>query len=151
MYRIFARQFILIVVIHLLIISKMILGKTDENVVLVKAIIAASSLGYAIANGISLYSYVKYKKEKNNRNHKNNNNNYKKSRQGLRVPEVWSKVILVFAFVNIPLFLLGLVYLNSLDSGWLSTIVGVAVLVIYLPLYKYSEKEKNITNSTKVS
>lgn len=113
------------------------------------AIIAASSLGYAFANGISLYSYVKYKRGKNNRKYKNCNKNYKKSRQGLWVPEVWSKVILVFAFVNIPLFLVGLIYLNSLDAGWSSTIVGLAVLAIYFPLYKYSEKEKNMTNLTK--
>jgi amino acid transporter len=109
------------------------------------AILAASSLGYALANGISLYSYVKYKKEKNSKT-----NIDKKSDDGLRVPAIWYKVIMVFAFVNIPLFLVGLVYLNSLDLGWSSTIVGVVVLLVYIPLYKYSEKEENITNLTKI-
>ncbi|SHJ27513.1 dimethylamine:proton symporter, ABT family [Dethiosulfatibacter aminovorans DSM 17477] len=109
------------------------------------AILAASSLGYALANGISLYSYVKYKREKNNKSTKSGKENTK----GLRVPRLWDKVIIAFAFVNIPLFLVGLVYLNSLDSGWSSTIVGVGVLALYVPLYKYSEKEKNMTNLTK--
>ncbi len=109
------------------------------------AILAASSLGYALANGISLYSYVKYKMEKN----KNSTKSNQESTKGLSVPKMWYKVILVFAFVNIPLFLVGLVYLNSLDLGWSSTIVGIGVLVVYVPLYKYSEKEKNITNMTK--
>ena len=109
------------------------------------AILAASSLGYALANGISLYSYVKYKKEKNNKSTKS----VKENTKGLKVPAIWNKVILVFAFVNIPLFLAGLVYLNSLDLGWSSTIVGVVVLTLYVPLYKYSESEKNVTNLTR--
>ena len=100
------------------------------------AILAASSLGYALANGISLYSYVKYKREKNI-----NCKGINKKTEGLNVPKIWGKVIVVFAFINIPLFLLGLVYLNSLDLGWSSTIVGVVVLSLYIPLYRYSKSE----------
>lgn len=74
----------------------------------------------------------------------------KENTKGLKVPGIWNKVIMVFAFVNIPLFLAGLIYLNSLDSGWFSTIVGFGVLLMYVPLYKYSEKEKNMTNLTKI-
>ena len=63
---------------------------------------------------------------------------------------MYFKLIIVFAFVNIPLFLAGLAYLNRLDLGWSSTVVGVAVLAVYVPLYKYSEYELNITNLTKI-
>ena len=45
------------------------------------AILAASSLGYALANGISLYSYVKYKREKNI-----NCKGINKKTEGLNVP-----------------------------------------------------------------
>lgn len=101
------------------------------------AILAASSMGYALANGISLYSYVKYKREKNAMTE-----GVKKNTDGLKVPKIWAKVIVFFAFINMPLFLVGLIYLNSLDLGWSSTIVGVAVLAVYVPLYRYTKNEK---------
>lgn len=102
------------------------------------AIIAASSLGYALANGISLYSYVKYKKEKNTES----TDPDKKDTDALNVPKVWDKVIFIFAFINIPLFLIGMIYLNSLDLGWSSTLVGIAVLSVFFPLNKYTKYEK---------
>jgi hypothetical protein len=43
--------------------------------------------------------------------------------------------------LNIPLFLIGLVYLNSLEMGWVAIGVGFFVLCLYIPLSFYSLRE----------
>ena len=35
--------------------------------------------------------------------------------------------------LTLPLCLIGIVYLNSLEVGWASTIVGFVVLALYIP------------------
>lgn len=99
------------------------------------AIVAASSLGYALANGLSLYSYVVYKKEKNKKSNEKNS-------ESLNVPKCWDKVILVFAFINIPLFLVGMIYLTNIDLGYTSTLVGIGILSLFIPLNKYTKYEE---------
>lgn len=108
------------------------------------AIVAASSIGYAITNGITLYSYVKYKKSIAGLKREKNS-------EYLNTPKIWSKFGLIFAFVNMPLYLVGLVYINSLDAGWSSTIVGGLVLIIYVPLYFYSKFESGKVISKKIT
>jgi hypothetical protein len=43
------------------------------------------------------------------------------------------------------LCLIGIIYLNSLELGWTSTIVGFVVLALYLPLWYYSQNENRTT------
>lgn len=97
------------------------------------AIVAASAIGYAIANGLGMYSYVKYKKEKNKSSEK---------KDGVNLPSVWCWIALIFAIIDVPLYVIGLIYINSLDAGWSSTIVAVAILLLYIPLFVYTGFEK---------
>nr|WP_315024374.1 APC family permease [uncultured Aminipila sp.] len=103
------------------------------------AIVAASAIGYSIANGLGMYSYVKYKKEKNKSSDK---------KDGVNLPSVWCWIALIFAIIDVPLYVIGIIYINSLDAGWSSTIVAVAILLLYIPLFIYStfEKKHSIVN-----
>ena len=96
------------------------------------AILAASAIGYTMANGISLFAYVKAKR----------NPNFAELDRPFKAPTGWKHVALVFGLFNIPLCLIGVVYLNSLEVGWTSTWVGFVVLLCYLPIWLYAQYEK---------
>lgn len=95
------------------------------------AILAASAIGYTCANGISLFAYVKAKRDPN----------FAGLERPFKAPSGWKNVALMFGLFNIPLCLVGVVYLNSLEVGWFSTWVGFIVLSLYLPLWLYSQYE----------
>jgi amino acid transporter len=97
------------------------------------AILAASSMGYSFANGISLVSYYKYK----------NNTRTIVDDGKFRAPEFWKYIGLFFGMVNLLLFVGGLVYLNSIDLGWKASMIGIFVLLLYIPLFAYSYRENN--------
>lgn len=97
------------------------------------SIVAASSIGYCFANGITLFCYVKHKRKKNRS---------KSGKSGFSMPKFWDKCIIVCAGINIPFYVAGLVYLNYLDSGWTSTVMGAVILAAYLPLYLVTQKHK---------
>jgi hypothetical protein len=48
---------------------------------------------------------------------------------------------LITGVLNIPLFLIGLVYLNSLEVDWVATGIGFFILCLYTPLWFYSQNE----------
>jgi hypothetical protein len=50
----------------------------------------------------------------------------------------------MFGLFNLPLCLIGIVYLNSLEIGWTSTLVGFIVLGLYVPLWYYSQHENDV-------
>jgi amino acid transporter len=95
------------------------------------AILAASAIGYVCANGISLFAYVKAK----------SNPRLAALDRPFKAPSGWKNVALLFGLFNLPLCLIGIVYLNSLEIGWTSTIVGFIVLGLYIPLWCYSQQE----------
>ena len=95
------------------------------------AILAASAIGYVCANGISLFAYVKAKLDPR----------FSKLERPFKAPEGWQYVALLFGIFNLPLCLIGVIYLNSLEVGWTSTIVGFVVLALYIPLWYYSQNE----------
>ena len=95
------------------------------------AILAASAIGYVCANGISLLAYVKAKFDPR----------FSTLERPFKAPAGWQYVALLFGFFNLPLCLIGVIYLNSLEVGWTSTIVGFVVLTLYLPLWYYSQNE----------
>jgi amino acid permease len=97
------------------------------------AILAASSIGYVFANGISLFAYVKLKVD----------SRFSNIERPFKAPKGWEKIALFFGIFNLPLCLIGVVYLNSLDIGWTSTWVGFIVLASYLPLWYFSQKDLN--------
>jgi len=95
------------------------------------AILAASAIGYVCANGISLFAYVKAKTDPE----------LAGLARPFKAPPGWANVALLFGLFNLPLCLIGVVYLNAVESGWLATAVGVAVLTSYFPLWLYSQQE----------
>ncbi|MFY9633892.1 APC family permease [Pseudarthrobacter sp. BIM B-2242] len=95
------------------------------------AILAASAIGYTCANGISLFAYVRAKKHPA----------FKNLERPFKAPKGWKHVAMVFGLFNVPLCLIGVVYLNSLEIGWTSTWVGFLVLSLYLPIWLYSLHE----------
>ena len=48
---------------------------------------------------------------------------------------------MIFGLFNVPLCLIGVVYLNSLEIGWTSTWVGFLVLALYIPIWLYTQHE----------
>lgn len=99
------------------------------------AILAASAIGYTCANGISLFAYVKAKQHPD----------FAGLDRPFKAPSGWKNVAMLFGLFNIPLCLIGVVYLNSLEVGWTSTWIGFIVLSAYLPLWLYSQYESRRT------
>ncbi|MDR7084783.1 amino acid transporter [Arthrobacter ginsengisoli] len=95
------------------------------------AILAASAIGYTCANGISLFAYVRAK----------NHPAFANLERPFKAPKGWKKVALLFGLFNLPLCLVGVVYLNSLEVGWTSTWVGFLVLSLYIPIWLYTQRE----------
>ena len=97
------------------------------------AIVAASAIGYTFANGISLFAYVKAKKHPS----------FANLERPFKAPKGWRHVAMIFGLFNVPLCLIGVVYLNSLEVGWTSTWVGFIVLAFYIPIWFYSQHESS--------
>jgi len=95
------------------------------------AILGASVIGYICTNGISLFAYVKIKRDPY----------FASLDRSFRAPAGWKIVALTFGLLNLPLYFIGVVYLNSLEIGWRSTWVGLLVMALYVPLWIYSQHE----------
>jgi amino acid transporter len=95
------------------------------------AIVAASAIGYTCANGISLFAYVKAKRDPA----------FAGLERPFKAPKGWKGVALAFGLFNLPLCVIGVVYLNSLEVGWAPTWVGFLVLAVYIPIWVYSQHE----------
>ncbi|AKB74793.1 Dimethylamine permease [Methanosarcina lacustris Z-7289] len=100
------------------------------------AILAASAIGYIVANGISLYTYVKVR----------NDPELSKLDRPFKAPNGWKNIAMVTAVLNIPFFLVGIIYLNSLELGWATTGIGFSMLFLYVPLWFYSQREAKAKN-----
>ena len=95
------------------------------------AVLAASAIGYTIAHGLTLLAYAKSKKDPAFANLK----------RPFIAPKGWGKVGLFFGLFNVPLCVIGVVYLNGLEIGWAPTWVAFGVLGAYLPIWIYSQRE----------
>lgn len=100
------------------------------------AILAASAIGYTCANGISLFAYVKAKRDPI----------FKDLERPFKAPKSWRHVAMIFGLFNLPLCLIGVVYLNSIEIGWASTWVAFIVLGAYIPIWFYSQYESRRLN-----
>jgi amino acid transporter len=98
------------------------------------AILAASAIGYVCANGISLFAYVKAKADPH----------LAGLERPFKAPTGWKNVALMFGLFNIPLCLIGIIYLNSIEGSWFSTGVGILVLGLYVPMWYYSQHENHV-------
>jgi amino acid transporter len=92
-------------------------------------ILAASATGYVFANGITLFAYVKAKRELKGK---------------ITAPKWWWKVALVFGFVNIPFYLIGLFMIESNDYGVAAAIFGLIALFVFVPLWFYAMMERHL-------
>ncbi|MET3706422.1 APC family permease [Arthrobacter sp. UYEF6] len=95
------------------------------------AILAAAAIGYTCANGISLFAYVRAKKHPA----------FASLERPFKAPKGWKNVAMIFGLFNLPLCLVGVVYLNSQEIGWTSTWLGFLVLALYIPIWFYSQRE----------
>ncbi|WP_342303770.1 APC family permease [Methanolobus sp. ZRKC5] len=98
------------------------------------AILAASAIGYVCANGISLFAYVKAKSDPH----------LAGLDRPFKAPGGWKNVSLMFGLFNLPLCLIGIIYLNSVEGSWFSTGVGILVLALYVPMWYYSQHENHV-------
>jgi amino acid transporter len=97
----------------------------------IPAILAASAIGYTAANGIGLFAYVKAK----------TNPAFANLERPFKAPKGWKWVALAFGLFNLPLCVIGVVYLNSLEIGWTSTLLGFVVLATYIPIWLYTQHQ----------
>ena len=100
------------------------------------AILAAAAIGYTCANGISLFAYVKAKKHPS----------FANLERPFKAPRGWKNVAIIFGLFNLPLCVIGVVYLNSLEIGWTPTLLGFIVLALYIPIWLYSQHESKHNN-----
>lgn len=105
------------------------------------AILAASAIGYTCANGISLIAYFKARKD----------SAFANLERPFKAPKGWKYVAMVFGIFNLPLCLIGVVYLNSLEIGWASTWVAFIVLGLYIPVWFYSQYEFRRRNNSRAT
>ncbi|WP_018602716.1 APC family permease [Mycobacterium sp. 155] len=97
----------------------------------IPAILAASAIGYTCANGIGLFAYFKAK----------TNPAFANLERPFKAPMGWKWVALGFGLFNVPLCVIGVVYLNSLEIGWTSTLLGFVVLAVFIPIWLYTQYE----------
>ena len=100
-------------------------------------LLAAAAIGYTCANGISLFAYVKSRKHPA----------FAHVDRPFKAPKGWKHVAMAFGLFNLPLCLVGVVYLNSLEIGWTSTWLGFIVLALYIPIWLYSQHESRRTKA----
>jgi hypothetical protein len=65
---------------------------------------------------------------------------FAKLERPFKAPSAWQYVVIFFGFFNLPLCLIGVVFINSMEAGGTPTIVGFVVLASYIPLWYYSFK-----------
>ena len=102
------------------------------------AILAASAIGYVVANGISLFAFFQARRDPR----------FCNLPRPFSGPRSWKYVGLACGILNIPLFLIGIVALNSFELGWGPTMVGFVVLLTYLPLWVWSQHEQSRNSVT---
>lgn len=96
------------------------------------AILSASAVGYIVANGMSLFAYVKSKKDPE----------FSKLERPFKAPRGWTEIALATGILNIPFFLIGIIYISTLESGWIATAVGFVVLLLYVPMWSHLQKNE---------
>ena len=105
------------------------------------AVLGASAIGYTIAHGLTLLAYAKSRKDPA----------FADLERPFKAPKGWRYVGLIFGLFNVPLCVIGVVYLNSLEVGWTPTWVAFIVLGLYLPIWLYSQHESRRAKSKAVA
>jgi len=95
------------------------------------AILGASAIGYVFVFAIGLFAYVKA----------HHDPRFKDLERPYRAPRGWVWIALALGVMQIPLLLVGAVWINNFEYGWLPTVVGSAVLAAFFPLWLCSQYE----------
>ncbi|MDW5562320.1 MAG: APC family permease [Methanomassiliicoccus sp.] len=95
------------------------------------AILAMSAIGYVFVFAIALFAYVKASRDPA----------LKDLERPYKAPRGWKWIALVLAILQMPFLLIGAVYINNLAYGIVPTMVGFGVLVLFIPLWLYSQRE----------
>ena len=90
-----------------------------------------------LAHGLTLLAYAKSRKDPA----------FADLERPFKAPKGWRYVGLIFGLFNVPLCVIGVVYLNSLEVGWTPTWVAFIVLGLYLPIWLYSQHESRRAKS----
>lgn len=101
------------------------------------SILAASAFGYVIANSVSLFAYVKAARTVNALSAEEKSTIF-------RAPKGWKYVALFFGLLNMPLYCIGIIYLNVTDPacGVVNTVAGVIIIFLFVPLWFYTKAVK---------
>ncbi|MGE0014627.1 MAG: APC family permease [Candidatus Methanomethylophilaceae archaeon] len=93
------------------------------------AVLAASSMGYALAVGIALAAYYKSKTVEP----------FKSMERPFGLPGWYRYVALIMAVYEIGVLLPCLVYLNYMDYDAISVVLGVVILFVFVPIWMITQ------------
>jgi amino acid transporter len=96
------------------------------------AILAMSALGYVFVFGMALFAYVKA----------NRDPELRKLERPYKAPRGWVWIALALGILQIPMLLIGAIYINNFEFGAEPTILGFAALAAFVPLWIYSQHER---------
>lgn len=96
-------------------------------------ILAASAIAYVFAFAIGLFAYVKASRDPELR----------MLDRPFKAPRGWVWVALALGIMQVPLLVVGALYINNLSYGWIPTAIGLGVLGLFFPLWLYSQHESH--------
>jgi hypothetical protein len=66
---------------------------------------------------------------------------FSKLERPFKAPRGWTEIAFATGILNIPFFLIGIIYISTLESGWIATAVGFVVLLLYVPIWGHLQNE----------
>jgi amino acid transporter len=97
------------------------------------AILAMSAIGYVFVFSIALFAYVKAKRDPE----------LVKLERPFKAPRGWKWVALALGILQMPMLLIGAIYINNYEYGIVPTVIGFGVLALFVPLWIYSQNESH--------
>ncbi len=95
-----------------------------------QAILTASALGYTLGTGITLFAYYKAKTDPE----------MSKLPRPFKAPRGYKWVALAVGIFDVPFCMIGIFYLYGSGGNWIPVIAGVAILLLYIPIWWFSRR-----------
>jgi hypothetical protein len=92
-----------------------------------------SAIGYVFVFSIALFAYVKAKRDPE----------LVKLERPFKAPRGWKWVALALGILQMPMLLIGAIYINNYEYGIVPTVIGFGVLALFVPLWIYSQNESH--------
>lgn len=93
-------------------------------------VLAASSMGYAIAVGVALAAYYAAKTKEP----------FRSMKRAFGLPDWYKYVALLMVIYEIAVLLPCLVVLNAVDYGGRSVVIGAAILLVFIPIWMIAQR-----------